>query len=92
MSGLAFLWQADGKAMGSRGVCGNAREARRIAADRLRSGAADSAVVEAALTDLGMRTLAGGYFRTGRAWQARTGPGGRVWWVPVTGSQRVTAP
>jgi hypothetical protein len=41
-------------------------------------------VVEEAVPDLGTRTIVGGYFRTGRGWQARIGPGGTVKWVPVT--------
>ena len=84
MTASAFLWQADGPQQGSRGVSDDQGRARRLAADCLRSGAASSAIVEAALTDLGTRTLAGGYYRTGRAWRAKVGPGGRVWWVPVT--------
>jgi hypothetical protein len=80
----AFLWQADGPTMGTRGVAEDPRKARRLAAECLRSGAASSAVVEEALSDLGMRTLVGGYFRTGRGWRATVGAGGRVRWRPVS--------
>ena len=45
-------------------------------------------MVEEAVSDLGMRTLVDGYFRTGREWRAKVGAGGRVWWVPVTGGER----
>lgn len=76
----AFLWQADGPAMGSRGVCGDQGRARRLAAECLRSGAADTAVVEEAVTDLMAQTLADGYRRTGPRWSARVGAGGRVRW------------
>lgn len=78
------LWQADGPTRGCRGVSGDRRKARRDAADCLRSGTASSAVVEEAAAELGMRTLTSGYYPTGRRWQARVGPRGRVRWVPVT--------
>jgi hypothetical protein len=77
------LWQADGPRQGARGVSGNERTARRAAADLLRSGQASSAVVEEAVTELGMRTLTDGYYCTGQQWQARLGARGRVRWVPV---------
>jgi hypothetical protein len=79
----AFLWQADGPQQGTRGVTDNARRARQVAADCLRSDAANSAVIEEAVPDLGVRTMVGGYFRTGRGWRAKVDAGGRVWWVPV---------
>jgi hypothetical protein len=79
----AFLWQADGPQRGTRGVTDDARRARQVAADCLRSGAASSAVIEEAIPDLGMRTIVGGYFRTGRGWRAKVGAAGQVWWVPV---------
>jgi hypothetical protein len=79
-----FLWQADGPQQGGRGVSADRRQALHAAADRLRSGQATSAVVEMAVTDLGMRTLTSLYCRTGRRWQARVGPAGRIWWVRAT--------
>ena len=85
MTAAAFLWQADGPTMGTRGVADDPRKARQLAAECLRSGSADSAEVEEALSDLGMRTLVGGYFRTGHRWRGQVGIGGRVRWTRVTG-------
>lgn len=79
-----FLWQADGPSRGERGVSGDRRAARQAAAGCLRSGEATAAVVEEATTELGIRTLAVGYHRTGQRWQARAGPAGRIWWVRAT--------
>lgn len=78
-----FLWQADGPEQGARGVSGDEREARRAAAELLRSGQASSALVEEAATELGMRTLTDGYYPTGPRWRARVGAAGRIRWVPV---------
>jgi hypothetical protein len=88
---MAFLWQADGPLQGARGVTDDAGRARRAAADCLRSGAASSAVVEEALPDLWVRTLAGGYAWTGHGWRAKVGAGGRVWWVPLGGGAKAGA-
>lgn len=81
-----WLWQADGAASGGRGVTrdsGAAARARAAAAARLRSGDATVAWVEAAVTDLGQRSLFDGYYRVAR-WDAKVGPGGRIWWIPVS--------
>jgi hypothetical protein len=81
----AWLWQADGPLMGTRGVAGDSGRARRLAAECLLSGTADSAVVEEAATGgVGAQTLAGGYPRSGRKWRATVGARGRVRWVAVT--------
>ena len=80
---VVWLWQADGPASGGRGVSGDRAAAAAAAIGRLRSGDATEAVVEEAETDLGTRTLAGGYYRTGPGWVARTGPDLSVCWVPL---------
>jgi hypothetical protein len=78
----AWLWQADGPQMGTRGVAGDSGRARRLAADCLLSGIASSAVVEEAATGgVGAQTLAGGYPRTGRRWLATIGAQGRIRWT-----------
>ena len=84
MSGEAFayLWQADGPRSGARGLSGDRGKARRDAAARLRSGEASEAFVEEAGTaGIGVRTLAGGYCRTGRGWRAKAGAGRRIRWA-----------
>lgn len=91
MSAVAFQWQADGPATGARGISDDPQAARRFAAARLRSGAADCAIVEEVIAEIGMRTLMSGYHRTGRGWRAKIGAGGRVRWVPVVGGMKVTA-
>jgi len=78
-----YLWQADGPRQGNRGASGDEQSARRAAADCLRSGRANSALVEEAAAELGMRTLADGYYAIGQRWQARVGAHGRVRWVPA---------
>lgn len=81
---IAWLWQADGPQMGIRGVVDNSGRARRLAAECLRSGDANSAIIEEAATGgLGAQTLAAGYPRSGRKWQARVGARGRVRWTAV---------
>jgi hypothetical protein len=82
---VVYPWRADGPGRATLGVVEDPRRARRLAAECLRSGSADSAEVEEALSDLGMRTLVGGYFRTGHRWRGRVGAGGRVRWTQVTG-------
>lgn len=80
----AFLWQADGPEIGTRGVVDDEGRARRLAAECLLSGTAVTAVVDEAATDLGRRTLESGYHRTGRGWAGRVDGGGRVRWTRVT--------
>jgi hypothetical protein len=80
----AWLWQADGPQMGVRGVVGDPGRARRLAAECLLSGVADSAVIEEAATGgVGAQTLAAGYPRTGRRWLASVGARGRIQWTAV---------
>jgi hypothetical protein len=79
----AWLWQADGPQMGTRGVVGDPGSARRLAGECLLSGVADSAVVEEAAAELGERTLIDGYHRTGRRWQATIGAHGRIGWTAM---------
>jgi hypothetical protein len=84
MSEIVYLWQADGPLNGGRGVCGELGSAREAAEGCLRRGAATGAVVEEAVPEIGIRTLADGYCRTGEAWRAEPAPGGGITWVPVT--------
>jgi hypothetical protein len=77
----AWLWQADGPQMGTRGIVDDPGRARRLAAECLLSGNASSAVVQEAAAELGMRTLTDGYHRTGREWRGSVGAGGRVRWT-----------
>lgn len=79
-----WLWQADGPASGGRGISGDRLAARRAAEGRLLSGAAAVAWVDQAVTNI-ETSLADGYYRVAR-WQARLGPGRRVWWAPVGGA------
>lgn len=79
---MVFPWQADGPERGVRGVSGDQVSAREAAAECLRSGEATTARIEAAMAEIGTRTLADGYRRTGEAWQALL-CGSRVTWVPV---------
>lgn len=81
---VAFLWQADGPKIGTRGVVDDAERARELAGECLQSGTAVSAVVEEAAAELGMRTLESGYHRTGRGWRARVDGAGRIRWTRVT--------
>lgn len=78
---LAFLWQADGPEVGSRGVTDDEGTARKRAAACLLSGSAVAAVVQEATAELGMRTLTDGYHRTGREWRGSVGAGGQVRWT-----------
>lgn len=77
-----FLWQADGPEQGARGVTDAQWLARRHAAAFLLTGQASSAVVQEAVTELGMRTLGDGYYATGPQWRGTVGDGGLVRWVP----------
>ena len=88
---IVFLWRADGADRCGRGISDQAGSARRAARDCLRSGAASSAVVEVAVSDLGMKTLEESYYRTGRGWRAKVGGDGRVWWVPIVGGAKAGA-
>lgn len=79
-----YPWRADGPGRADLGVTDDPVRARHHAAGCLLDWA-DSAVVEEAATGgLGAQTLAGGYPRTGRKWQARVGAQGRIRWTTVT--------
>jgi hypothetical protein len=80
----AWLWQADGPLMGTRGIVDDSGRARRLAVECLLSGDASSAVVEEAAAELGERALIDGYHRTGRRWQATVGAHGRIGWTAMT--------
>jgi hypothetical protein len=83
---VVYPWRADGPGRFDTGVTDDPGRARRHAAGCLRDWA-DSAVVEEAATGgLGAQTLAGGYPRTGRKWQASVGARGHVRWTAVTGA------
>lgn len=77
---VVYPWRADGPRVATLGVVEDPARARRLAGECLLSGAAETAVIEQAVTDLGMATLLGGYFRTGQRWQGRVAGGGRVRW------------
>lgn len=80
---IVFLWDATGSGHGI-GVSGTETAARTAAEAFLRSGRADAAVVEAAVTMDGTATLTSGYQRTGQAWRAcGADPRGDIRWEPL---------
>ena len=78
---MVWLWDA-GRASG---VTDNEMLARQRAGARLRAGQADTARIESAVAEMGLRTMTCGYQRTGSGWQARRGPRGGFRWMPLPG-------
>ena len=79
---MVYLWDALGLNCHRSGVSGSLGGALDAAGEWLVSRRASSARVEVALLGICPQTLEPLYERTGQAWQARHGEGGRVRWEP----------
>lgn len=87
---IVWLWDASGPEYSGRGVTDGEDKAKRIVAAYLQSGTATVATLEAALLDVGIRTLADCYRRTGRGWHGRAGDSG-VRWRRFTHNERAAS-
>ena len=76
---IVWLWDATGPAYSGQGITDDEDRAKRITEGYLQSGTATVATLEAALLDVGVRTLADCYRRTGRGWRGRAGDSGVRW-------------
>lgn len=75
---IVWLWQASGPGQFC-GITGNDDAARRAAAQCITSGAAETAIVEAASLMIGVSSLTDCYHRTGTGWTARRSGTGVRW-------------
>ena len=79
-----YLWDADGPARGSRGVCDDQAAARAKAERCMKDDGAPRALIRAATPGVDVGGLDDGWCPTGDAWLAEFDPGGDVTWVPVS--------
>lgn len=77
-----YLWDAPGPAASWSGISGSLDGAWAAAGERLTSGDASSACVEAALPAMSAATMQPLYERTGTAWRARREEGA-IEWEPI---------
>jgi hypothetical protein len=80
---MVYLWDAPGPDCHRSGVSSSLGGALETAGEWLVSRRASSARVEVALLGICPQTLEPVYKRTGQAWQARHGNGGRARWEPL---------
>ena len=86
---IVWLWQASGPGQ-FRGITGDRDAARRAAAGCITSGAAETAVVEAASLVIGAASLTDCYRPTGTGWTARRSGTG-VRWAALTVPERAAS-
>jgi hypothetical protein len=73
---IVWVWDAHGPDRSAGGVSDDEKRARKLARESLLSTGASDVLVEAAFTELGIKTLSYGYVRTGQGWLGHRTAGG----------------